>query len=303
MLVALIIILSVVAAGLLVLYLQSRRSAAEFRVQADRREDALRVEREELTTERDELTEAKTAVERELTTARSENTRLTGANNASAAEVRRLGGELDKARAVGDEQAERLTRQSAEIDSLVAGRKTLQDRLDAAELAAAAAATRDRGIEIKDGLDLGRAQPETLWNLELVRSERTWRTSVAANPAADVNPFDEADDPVRLAVEIEAAALRENVGASITIDWQADAVASPAHGHLVVRVAQELLEAAARSPEPSRLVATGDAEAVTLSLEAEDTSDEVINIIPLRISSDLIELRDETGSSLTVTVE
>ncbi len=61
-------------------------------------------------------------------------------------------------------------------------------------------------------------------------------------------------------------------------------------------------EATARSPEASRLVVTGDHE-VTLRLESADDSDEVINIIPPRITSDLIDVRSETGIDITVKAE
>ena len=78
-----------------------------------------------------------------------------------------------------------------------------------------------------------------------------------------------------------------------------DVEAAFAQAHLVVRVAQELLEAAARSPEPSTLVVTGDEE-IHLRLEAVNDDDEVINIIPPRITSDLVDVREETGLSITV---
>ncbi|MCP3989954.1 MAG: hypothetical protein GY724_12830 [Actinomycetia bacterium] len=296
MLVALTIVAMVAAIGLLVLYLQGRSSAAEFREQAGRREAALK-------SERTDLTEATTRLERELTVDRGENRQLREQNNTATSEIRRLGGELDEARSAGVEQASRLDRQAEEIAVHIADKGALEARVETAETAAAAALARTRGIAIRDGIDLGHAQPETLWDLELTRSERTWRTSVATNPAADDSPFEHTDDPVRLAVEIEAGALRENVGAFTIIDWQSKTITKPAHAHLVVRVAQELLEVAARSPEPSRLVVTGGDEEIVLSLEALEDGVEVINIIPPRVTSDLVELRDEVGVSLTVKAE
>lgn len=290
MLIALIIV-AVVAAILAVMFWLTRTSSAEFRAQADHRESVL-------VSERDQLTETKAGLERELAAAQREKEHLSEHANQAAGEVRRLGGELDKARDVGEQQASRLERQADEIGALVTDNSALQARVQAAETAAAAVIARDSGIVIGELDDIG-SQPETLWNLEVSRSERTWRNSVAINPAADRSPFEETDDPLRLAVEIEAAALRENVGAFITIDWRAEPVADAARRHLIVRVAQELLEAAARSPEPSRLVAFGDDE-VTLRLEAIEDSDEVINVIPPRITSDLLDVRDEAGLSITV---
>ncbi len=293
MLVVLTIVAVVAAIGLLVLYLQGRTSAAEFREQAGRRETALE-------TERADLTKAKANLEQELTTAQGENRQLQDQNNTATGEIRRLGGELDEVKSVSADQASRLDQQAEEITTHIADKDALEVRVDAAETVAAAALERTRGIAVRDGVDLGRAQPEALWALELARSDRTWRTSVATNPAAADSPFDHTDDPARLAVEIEAGALRENVGAFTIIDWQSETISNPAHAHLVVRVAQELLEAAARSPEPSRLVVTGGDEEIVLSLEAVAEGEEVINFIPPHVTSDLVELQEEVGFSLSV---
>jgi len=297
-----LIVVAVLAVGASVMYLQVRSSGAEFRRQAEGRETALE-------TERDSLTEANAQLDRDLTTAKTENVELRKQANISAAEVRRLGGELDKAGAIAAEQTDRIEGQIQTIEGQVGRIATLESersgweaRVEAAETAAAAIAARDTGVVIGDIGDVGGAQPETLWSLEITRSERTWRTSVAPNPTTDPDPFESTDDPVRLAVEIEAGALRENVGAFITIDWQAKPITEPGRAHLVVRVAQELLEAAARSPEPSRLVATGDEE-ITLALESVGDSEEVINIIPPRITSDLVEAREETATSLKIKTE
>jgi uncharacterized protein YoxC len=295
MLVALIVV-AVVAVGLLALLWQTRSSAAEFRAQAERREETLQEERDGLVKDKAELAA-------KLSAAEEDSGRLAEQNNANAAEIRRLGGELDKARDAAEAQTAKIERQSEELAALVTDNGALHTRAEAAEAALAAAEARDTGILLGDGLDVSTAQPETLWELELLRSERTWRTSVAIDPSAETSPFDDVDDPVRQAVEIEAGALRENVGAFITIDWQAKPLTSPSHAHLVVRVAQELLEAAARHPEPARLLARGDDDGVTLSLDAEEEGDEVINIIPPRVTSDLIDLREETGASLTVKAE
>ena len=296
MLVALTIVAIVVALGLLVLYLQGRKSAAEFKEQADRRESALEAERLK-------LAEAKANLEQELATSQAEVRQLKDQNTTAVNEIHRLEGELETARSTEATQAARIESQAEEISGLTTDKAALQARVEAAETTAAAATARLKGIEVRDGVDIGVAQPETLWALELIRSERTWQTSVATNPASDDSPFDHTDDPIRLAVEIEAGALRENVGAFITIDWQAEAITKPAHAHLVVRVAQELLEAAARSPEPSRLVVTGGDEVVVLSLEPVDDGEEVINIIPPRVTSDLVEVQDALGVSLTVKAE
>ena len=286
MLIALAVV-AALAVAFLVMFVMAKSSAAEFRAQADARETAL-------VSERDELKETTTRQAGELTDARDDIARLDSELTDKTDEARRLADELEQARNLSTERA-------AEIEALTATNAGLQSDLKAAEAAAAAATARNVGIKIRgDNVDVGAIQPETLWALELTRSQRTWRTSVAANPTAEEDPFDGNDDPVKRAVEIEAAALRENVGAFITIDWQAEAITEPARQHLVVRVAQEMLEAAARGPEPSRLVVTGGKE-VTLRLEAaDDGAEDLAPIIPPRISSELVDIRDESGLSITV---
>ncbi len=302
MLFALIVVV-LVAAGLLAALLLTRSSAAEFRSQADGRESALIAERDRLTDDGERL-------RNDLGATRAEIGQLNTEAAAQGQELRRVSGELDKARMVGAEQAARIEYQSREIAALVTDNNTLQDRVDAANAArivaeeeAAAEKARDTGVVIGDVASVDTAHPQALWDLEVSRSERTWRTSVATNPMAPVGPFADTDDPVRLAVEIEAAALRENVGAFITIEWKASPIEEPARRHLVVRVAQEMLESAARNPEPLRLVATGDDE-VRLTLVADDDdNNDFVSVVPPTIENELVDVRDDSGLSVTVKAE
>ncbi|MEL7210228.1 MAG: hypothetical protein AAGK32_18690, partial [Actinomycetota bacterium] len=288
MLVVALIVVAVLAIVFAGLYLTTRSSAAEYRQQADKREADLQAERDQLNTD-------KAGLQTELNAAKRETERINEKANASAAEVRRLGGELDKARSVADQQTERIESQAARILEFEGEVAALEAQVEVAETAAASAMARASGIVIGAMTDDG-ARPETLWDLELTRSERTWRTSVATNPEADDSPFDDVDDPVRLAIEIEAAALRENVGAAIDVEWEASAVENPMQRHLVVRVAQELLESAARSPEPSVLrVADGDDGELQLSLSSAEDEADLINFIPPRITSDLLTFKEESG--------
>ncbi|MDH3679153.1 MAG: hypothetical protein OEV40_04300 [Acidimicrobiia bacterium] len=298
MLIALIVV-AVLAVGLVIMLLLTRSSAAEFRALAERRESALLAER-------DSLKETRTQLGRELSAARNEVEQRTRELARQTAEVRRLDGEIVKARTVAGEQTARIESQSSEISALVADNNALQQRAEAAEAAqkeaeeaTAAAEARNARVVIGDVATVDGAHPETLWNLEVTRSERTWRNSVAVDPSAPTGPFEATDDPVRLAVEIEAAALRENVGAFITIDWQAAPVDDPARRHLIVRVAQEMLEAAARNPEPLRLVATGDDD-VRLELQPIEADDTVVTVPAPRFATDLVDVRTETGLSVTV---
>jgi hypothetical protein len=111
------------------------------------------------------------------------------------------------------------------------------------------------GVPVVDGL----------WALERARTERTWRHSVATGvPGA--GPFDGADDALRTAVEIEAAALREEVGTEIATDWRIEPGLPADLGLLVLRAAQELLASASRTVEDAVLVVEQDGPEVVLGL-------------------------------------
>ena len=296
-------IVAVLAAiGLLVMLLMGRSSAAEFRTQAENRETALVAERDKLTLNNAELG-------RDLTATRTEIDQLNTEAGKRNATIQTLQAEIGSAQSLVAEQKTRIENQSTEIAALVQDNNALHERAEAADAAraeaeteAAAAEARNAGVAIGDVVSPDGSHPAALWDLEVARSERTWRTSVAVDPTAPQGPFETADDPVRLAVEIEAAALRENVGAFITIDWQAAKIEDPARRHLVVRVAQEMLEAAARNPEPLRLVATGDDE-VNLKLEPADDESSVINLQAPVLADDLVEVDSDAGLSVTVKAE
>ncbi len=212
--------------------------------------------------------------------------------------------------------------QALQIDALSGERDDLRQQLSAAE-------ERIVTLNARPGVVVGAVESDTvdagagsagqfamLWDLEVARSERLWRTSVAIDPSSEANPFADTDDPTRRAVEIEAAALREDVGALITIDWQAPPIQSAARRLLVVRVAQELLATAARAPGATRLLVsqkpgeetTGDGKGVggaddgelIMQFVSPDNGSDAINLIPPQISSDLVDVRNEAGLSVTV---
>lgn len=329
MLIALIVVI-VVALVLGALLVFARSSLGELRTQSQERESAL-------VDERDQLTRSKTNLERELSKAEEEIDELTGRAESRAVRIEKLEAELDAARAEGteqqttiDNQASEIDRRTQEMDALKADNNDLHERATAADTARAEAARRADEIEARyagvpiDAIDTAEgAAPATLWGLELARSERTWRTSVAVDPTAVTGPFDDADDPVRLAVEIEAAALRENVGTYIAIDWQASPIDDPARRHLVVRVAQEMLEAAARNSAPLRLVVADDDRAedgdegereqdlapstILLRLEpAEPSERATVDVDPITIpdvTDGVIDVDTENGLAVSVRAE
>ncbi|MDY7102854.1 MAG: hypothetical protein S0880_16860 [Actinomycetota bacterium] len=285
--------LAFLAAALAVALVLVQRAARRDRADAQAQLGALRRE----------LSEVRATGERhreELNGARSEVSALEDRVRSATAQESKLENELQLARTRAAAARTKVSERDARIEALEAERADLASRLGAAESAASAGGRNETDVVIGEAVDLDGPRDDALWQLEIARSERTWRQNVAPNPEAGGSPFEECDDPVRLAVEIEAAALRESVGAHISVDWQAAPV-EPARRHLILRVAQEMLEAAARNPEPARLVVLGGGE-VTMHLEATD-GDELGRLVPPRVTSRLIEAREESGLSLTVRTE
>jgi len=288
-----VVALLVVIAGIFIgLYLATNSAAAKYRQEAEQQEVKLTNERDELSDARDEL---KVDLNKAQTKIAGLDTKLTARNK----EVKELKSDLADKESESDKQAAQIKTQLSEIADLTSEISSLHGKLTETEQALETAESLNTGMAIGDLVDIESDAPTALWDLEISRSERTWRNSVALNPASVSTPFEDAEDPVRLAVEVEAAALRENVGASIVIDWQTGLIEDPSRRHLVVRLAQEILEMAARNPEASRLVVSGDDD-VNLRLEAVNEDEEVITVIPPRVTSDLVDVRGETGPSITV---
>lgn len=295
-----VIVLAAVALGLAALLLRSQSQSKSLnatlnqaRQEAATNRDRLESQIKEKDASIDELESSATAATSkigELESAKSE------AESTATTETERADTATADAAAKGDELAEaqqKLEELTAQNNALVDDRDSLKSEIESARSAPAIVL----GDQHKNGS--GSSPIHTLWDLEVARSERTWRHSVAINPENDPNPFDETDDPVRLAVEIEAAALRETVGSFITVDWQAAPVVDTARRQLVLRVAQEMLAAASREPAASTLTVQGDGELV-LELTQTDDESQIINLIPPTIDSDLVEVQTAQGLRITV---
>ncbi len=218
------------------------------------------------------------------------------------ADAARTAGELAATTADLEIAAARSEELEARNSALVDDRDQLQAQLDETNGALSKASARP-DVKLGQAAATGAVEPSALLQLEFERAERRWRHSVAPNPESDESPFDEPDvDPARLAVEIEAAALREEVGAFITIEWKAEPIAEPARAHLVVRMAQEILANAAREPEATHLVIEDEPSGdLSIRLVPADAKSEIINLIaPPRIDSELVHI--DHGDSLDVRV-
>jgi len=286
-----LVVVAAIAVGLLVLFVLARQKVSALSAERDRQAHQL----DELS---GSLADAKQRTERVIADLGESESKRSGLSDELAALQRKHDDTAEALR----KRTELADTQAMQIDSLSGERDDLRQQLTATEEQIVTLAARP-GMVVGDLTSADGASTEMLWDLELARSERAWRNSVAINPVADESPFEGTNDPVQLAVEIEAAALREDVGAHISIDWQAAPISSPARRLLVVRVAQEMLSSAARAPGAARLVVTqvgeGDGE---IKFEFQHDDETVINLIPPQISHDLIDIRNE-GLSVTVKAE
>lgn len=219
--------------------------------------------------------------------------------------------------------------QALQIDALSGERDDLREEIRQAEEKVAAMATRPGFVvgDIVDGADPdgpggsssaeGGSQFETLWNLELARTDRLWRNSVAIDPTSEASPLDDAENQLRQAIEIEAAALREDVGALIDVDWRAEPVSTPARRLVVLRLAQEMLASAARAPGATTLVVTDEApdpesgdsasgggSGLRLEFTSAGSSDESANLIPPAVTGPafggVLDIRREGAAAVVL---
>ena len=299
------VIVAVIAAGLLVLLVLARQRAGQLRADLDDTGSRLEATEGELATVSEQRREAEERANDLAGTVEGLTgtvADLTGKRDELDARAAGLTAELETANETLRKRTELADAQATQIDALSAARDELQVQLTSAEEEIATLSARP-GVVVGDSAEDPSA--ETLWELELARSERSWRNSVAINPVDDASPFADSDDPVRTAVEIEAAALREDVGALIGIEWKAQPIESPARRVLVVRVAQEMLASASRAPGAARLVVAdeGDDGSLTLSFEPDDEAGSTLNLLPPAPSSPMIDVRDAETLSVTVKAE
>lgn len=248
------------------------------------------------------------AAEDKLAAAEKTNQALSSELSAAEATSARLTSEVTEAKDELAEAEENLRKrteladaQAMQIDVLSGERDEAKQKLAEAEEQIVTLAARP-GVIVGDPAVMGDTSSEILWELELARSERSWRTSVSSNPLSDPSPFIVAEDPVRMAVEIEASALREDVGAMIIVDWNAEPISAPSRRLLVLRVAQEMLASAARVPGAARFIVTQSGEGdgdIKMEFESLNEDGETINLIAPHITHELVDV-SRGGLSITV---
>lgn len=248
--------LVVVLGGVLIAH---RRRAGQQLAEATQRGDRLDAEAADLRTRLEEAT-ATADRDRAEASAQLERARV---------EQREIARQLAEAEARGRDTGRELHDARRELEAVRSRAESAEQDRDRLQHELVEAESRNARLRLRlDHSANGAGELEALWRLELARSERTWRYSVAPLPLGP-SPFAEAADPLRLAVEVEAAALREEVGAPLDVRWDVPPVADPGHALLVLRLAQELLAAAAREGQVAVLAVTGDDD-ITLHLTTED---------------------------------
>lgn len=200
--------------------------------------------------------------------------------------------DIDTARLDRAQQVLRADTAEAERDEASTRVAALEEEVRAASATLQSAVrTRDEAIDeanrVRSMLE-SRVDAEPLWALELARLERRWHVSVA--PGIDLtSPLTEgrpADRP-RIALEIIAAAIREETGTRIAITWQLTNELPTTAALLTVRAGDEMLAAAASLCEDAELQVTDRDGRITLSLEAADGEGVPVELPPITFATGL----------------
>ena len=127
----------------------------------------------------------------------------------------------------------------------------------------------------------------SLWQLEMMRSERTWRYNVA--PGLDsASPLDDPDaDQLHVAVDIEASAVREQSGTAVEVEWTMTRRIDPGPSLAVLRQVQEqLARFAKRSDRVTVRVVDGGDHVTTEVLATGDPEGTGLEPVVLHVACD-----------------
>ena len=183
--------------------------------------------------------------------------------------------ERERVRQEADHQRTRADAAEAERADLASRVATLEAEIMTATEAKVAADVRADALAVAadagDGLSVGQvaASPEALWRLELARSERLWRNSVAVVPD-EPSPIATADDPLRAALDVELAAAREESGVEVDLEIDLPQRLGPPEALAVLRAAQELLPVAVRAGHATTLWVAAAGEDIIIEVSSLD---------------------------------
>jgi signal transduction histidine kinase len=137
-------------------------------------------------------------------------------------------------------------------------------------------------------MTVGGHDPATLWALELARSERRWRHEVSPDRDA-ISPLVGATDPLHVALDIEAAAVREEAGTDVRVEWKLPAPLGPGLSLAVLRVVQELLAATAKEAELVVIRVSVEGDDILVEVTAVDSDGTPVAVTLPRIAGGGIE--------------
>ncbi|CAB4756648.1 MAG: hypothetical protein F2754_10675 [Actinobacteria bacterium] len=181
----------------------------------------------------------------------------------------------------------------ARFDALETDLRSTTAKLEAALLAyehahTAAGALRDQLLVSADAA--------TLWALELARVDRRWHLSVAPGIGLTSPVMSSAECELpHVALDIIAAALREETGTRFSIDWQLTEPLSLAAAVLVVRLGDEMLASSALKCELVQLQVASAGDFVVLTLAAFDNSDAPVTLPELACLSGIGWVPEHSG--------
>jgi hypothetical protein len=160
-----------------------------------------------------------------------------------------------------NDAARRCAELEASVTDLTTARDAAEAERDDASQQAAALAAALRSAHA------GGDDPNLLWALDLARVARRWREDVAPDPDAP-SPLGIAADPLRIAVDIEAAAVKESAGTAVAVEWGFEAPLGPPAALAVLRVVQEVLAAGSKAVDAGVLRVHPDGRDVVVRFDA-----------------------------------
>ena len=185
---------------------------------------------------------------------------------------------LDAQRNLTTASEQRATVAEDERAAAAADLDEVRRERDEADRRAVEATTRAEAAEARS---VG-ADADLLWALELLRSERTWRHSVAPGPDTP-SVFADGVEPLRAALQIDLDAAREEVGVEVELDADTLTGLTPAGALVALRIAQELLAPAVRNGELATVQVRRDGRDLVVAVHSLDQDDEPVALGPLGI--------------------